>query len=89
MLVGRDQADLFGHSRIDECFERPGIGARDDARHDIALAADLADHGRLAGAFATANAVSLVPGLVVGLAASYAGDWVTRSIRRRGEPAFR
>jgi len=21
--------------------------------------------------------------------ASYAGDWVTRSIRRRGEPAFR
>ena len=22
-------------------------------------------------------------------AASYAGDWVTRSIRRRGEPAFR
>jgi hypothetical protein len=23
------------------------------------------------------------------LAASYAGDWVTRSIRRRGEPAFR
>ena len=23
------------------------------------------------------------------LATSYAGDWVTRSIRRRGEPAFR
>jgi hypothetical protein len=23
------------------------------------------------------------------LVASYAGDWVTRSIRRRGEPAFR
>jgi hypothetical protein len=25
----------------------------------------------------------------LGQTASYAGDWVTRSIRRRGEPTFR
>jgi hypothetical protein len=27
--------------------------------------------------------------VVMGNVESYAGDWVTRSIRRRGEPAFR
>src|SRR6516225_8243464 len=37
---------------------------------------------RAALARAVAKAVMSIP-------TSYAGDWVTRSIRRRGEPAFR
>jgi hypothetical protein len=69
MFVGRDQADLFRHGHVHESFERLGIGAVDDARHNVALAADSADDRRLAGTFTAASAVPLIPMLVVSLAA--------------------
>jgi hypothetical protein len=42
----------------------------------------------LAGLSALKSAFDLAKGLK-DINESYAGDWVTRSIRRRGEPAFR
>jgi phosphoglycerate dehydrogenase-like enzyme len=53
-------------------------------RMGMAMAANLVTSGRQVIAYVRrAERISELRAL------SYAGDWVTRSIRRRGEPAFR
>lgn len=69
MFVGREQADLVRHGLVNEGVQRLGVGVVNHPQHDVALAADRANHGGLAGANAARTAIALVAMLVRRLAA--------------------
>jgi hypothetical protein len=69
-LVGAEQADLFGHSLIDESLQGLSLHIRDDASDDIALSLDCADDDcPFAASRWAGQSVALVGVLVLGLAA--------------------
>lgn len=69
MLVGADQADLVGNSFIHKAIQCRGISVLNDTQYDVALAADRADNGCLAGTGTASAAIVLVPILIMDLAA--------------------
>jgi hypothetical protein len=66
-VVSRQQANLVEYYFADELMQRRGIGAVDDARHDVALALDRAGNNQLAAR--SANAEFLISVFALALAA--------------------
>jgi hypothetical protein len=60
MFIRAEQADLVRHSFMNEAVKRARIGAVDHSQHHVSLAADSADHWRLAGTLAAARAIAFV-----------------------------